>query len=279
MPIIEQSRSDEEFDKRLNAQLLTGGDPFSIDNVDRPLRSSLLCQAITETELTLRELGKGRNVTVLNFATVFATGNNLTFAGDIAARRAILSRLDPNCERPERREFKRDPLARAKLNRGVYAAAVLTMLRAYHIADDKVDVAPIAGFQEWCLRVRNVLIWLDQADPCETMTAIQGDDPSARGLAEVMMQWKLVMGLDRKVTAREVIEMAIKSDGDRYFLHPDLRNALLEVAAHKDGKQISANRLGWWLRQKEGRVAGAHKFVRAGNDGDANVALWVLKCA
>ena len=64
-PVIDQSRSDEELEKRLVAALLRGSLILSIDNCERPLDSSLLCQALTAVgTLQLRVLGASRDLDV-----------------------------------------------------------------------------------------------------------------------------------------------------------------------------------------------------------------------
>ncbi len=80
-----------------------GGAPIiSFDNVDRPLDSALLCQALTSSGvMQLRILGSSRDIDVPNTAMFYATGNNLTLAGDLT-RRAVVCRLfrnasDPSC--------------------------------------------------------------------------------------------------------------------------------------------------------------------------------------
>ena len=59
-PVLDQSKDDIETDKRLVAALLRGGSIVSIDNVDRPLDSALLCQALTAGGvMQVRPLGVG----------------------------------------------------------------------------------------------------------------------------------------------------------------------------------------------------------------------------
>jgi len=59
------------------AALIAGDVLIAIDNCDEPLGGELLCQALTQTSLKLRILGKSVNAEVLSKAAVFATGNNL----------------------------------------------------------------------------------------------------------------------------------------------------------------------------------------------------------
>lgn len=69
-----------------------------IDNCEEPLGGELLCQAMTQTSLKVRILGKSMNAEVPSYAMMFATGNNLTLEGDMT-RRPIRATLDAGVER------------------------------------------------------------------------------------------------------------------------------------------------------------------------------------
>jgi hypothetical protein len=49
MPVIAQGRTEEELEKRLGSALLAGDVAISIDNCEHELKSSLLCQALTQS--------------------------------------------------------------------------------------------------------------------------------------------------------------------------------------------------------------------------------------
>ena len=66
-------------------------------------------------------------------ATIFATGNNLVIAGDLT-RRCLLGSLDAKVERPELRHFNVDPIEEAHSRRSELVVAALTILRAWHVA-------------------------------------------------------------------------------------------------------------------------------------------------
>ncbi len=92
-PVIAQGKSEEEMEKRLGAALIAGDVLIAIDNCDDPLGGKLLCQAMAQTSLKVRILGKSMNAEVPSSAAIFATGNNLTLEGDMT-RRAIRATLD-----------------------------------------------------------------------------------------------------------------------------------------------------------------------------------------
>jgi len=273
-PVIAQGKSEEEMEKRLGSALIAGDVMIAIDNCEEPLGGELLCQAMTQTSLKVRILGSSINAEVPSNATVFATGNNLTLAGDMT-RRAIRATLDAGVERPELRAFDRDPLAMVAAQRGDYVTAGLTILRAFHIAGRPLQTVPLGSFTAWSGWVRDALIWLGEADPCETMEGMRGADPKLEALTAALEEWRSVIGTDR-VTVREIIEQAAAQQtqlfGKAEFVNPEFREALLRVAG--EGGAINGTRLGKWLSQHQNRVVAGHRIIAAGTTG--NRARWQL---
>ena len=224
VPVLSQGRNEEEFEKRLGASLLAGDACISIDNCEAPLSGALLCQALTQGELNIRLLGYSRNVGTATNATIFATGNNLVIVGDLT-RRCLLGSLDAGVERPELRHFNVDPVEEAYIQRDELVIAALTILRAWHVAQsggERVDVEPYGGFSDWSRRVREPLIWLGVADPCDTVVKVRENDPHRDLLTAVVMQWKQHLGLNMKFTVQELIravgecpELLHRADGRR----------------------------------------------------------------
>ena len=54
------------------------------------------------------------------------------------------------------------------------------MMGAYFVATDKVNCSPIGSYESWSRRVREALLWLDCADPCDTMMSARRADPRAK---------------------------------------------------------------------------------------------------
>ena len=204
MPVISQGRTEEELEKRLGAALLAGDTAIALDNCEHPLQSSFLCQALTQQKLNIRMLGVSKNVETLVNAAIYATGNNLTIVGDLT-RRTLICALDAHCERPELRTFDTNILETARVQRSRLVVAALTVLRAWHVAGARVDAAPFGSFEAWSHRVREPLIWLDRADPCDTVAKVREDDPNRTGLLAVLAQWREAIGMNMVRTVREII--------------------------------------------------------------------------
>ena len=131
--VIAQGKTEEETEKRLGAMLLAGDPVIAIDNCEAPLGGDFLCQMLTQPVVRARILGRSEAPELPANAMVTATGNNLLLVGDMA-RRALLCRLDPKCERPELRSFADDPIQLVQADRGRYLNAALTILRAFQVA-------------------------------------------------------------------------------------------------------------------------------------------------
>jgi len=271
-PVIDQSKDDLEFDKRVVAALLRGGAIVAIDNVDRPLDSALLCQALTSAGvMQLRVLGSSRDVDVPVAAMFFMTGNNVVLAGDLT-RRAVVCRLDPACERPELREFQCNPPDMAREDRAAYVVAVLTILRAYFVTEDRINLVPIGSYEGWSRRVREALVWLGRADPCGTMASARRADPVTSQLSNVITAWRNSVGINKDVTVQALVEMVGRVDPAGDYVHSDLRDALLAVAV--EGREINVRRLGKWLSKNENRVIDRYKIARSA--AQTSVARWLI---
>jgi hypothetical protein len=258
--VIAMSRDAAELEKRLVAALLHGGALIALDNVDMPLDSPLLCEALTSGTLRVRVLGASDQRELPNTSLWTATGNNLALAGDLT-RRAVVCRLDPACERPELREFARHPPAMAMADRPAYVAAALTILRAYHVAADRVTVSPLGSYEAWSRRVREALVWLGCADPCDTIAVLRGVDPIAAALANVVQSWRDAVGVGTAITVQGLIEMADRVEVTGAPRYPDLHDALHEVAG--DGRDVNVRRLGKWLARHVDRVIDRHRIERS----------------
>jgi hypothetical protein len=175
-----QISTSEELTKTLGSKLLKGSQLISLDNIgaSNVVDNDMLCQALTQEKVDVRVLGKSEIVECPAVATILATGNNLVIGGD-ATRRSLLCSLDPQCERPETRTFGKGPfLDEVEGRRIELVAAILTLLRAWHVAPDRVtDLEPFGSFETWSYRIREPLVWLGEADPCETIKKIRENDP------------------------------------------------------------------------------------------------------
>src|SRR5262249_2841182 len=157
-----------------------------------------------------RLLGQSRHIEVPINAAIFATGNNLTMGGDLT-RRVLLCSIDPQCERPELRQFDTDVIETILANRSALVTAVLTVLRAWHVSGDYIEMGPFGSFGNWCRRIRAPLLWLGRTDPCDTIWKIRDKDPKRTSLNTVLVQWRDRIGIGQPCTVQQVINAAINA--------------------------------------------------------------------
>ncbi len=237
----------EELRKAITAGLREGHAIINLDNIVDVLNSSDLARAITQNEYGDRLLGENKMLHLPTNVLWTATGNNLTFRGDLSSR-TLLCRIDAGVERPEERKFKIPNLEEHLTeNRKSLVVAALTILRAYCAAKrPRQEVKAWGGFDEWSASVREPLIWAGSADPYETRTNVLDDDPELEMARVALSALHSVFGKE-EFLARDII--------DRCESDKTLKNAMLSLAARKNAKdQIDPWRLGSWCRRFRARV-------------------------
>jgi hypothetical protein len=239
--VVAHTENQEEFDKVLSAVLMRGVPSVAIDNCEGPLKGVLLNQTLTQTVTNCRILGKSELIPVRSNATISANGNNLMIEGDVT-RRAIYSRMDAGVERPELLEFSYSPIDDTKGNRGELVGAVLTVLRAYHLAGRPVKET-LGSFMQWSHLLRGALLWLGEADPAATMEELRKQGPRQAALRNVMFQWKKQWDFGVPVTVSSMVERA--DDWLCGYRHPEWRDVLMNVAGVANS--VNNRRLGKWL--------------------------------
>jgi putative DNA primase/helicase len=287
MPVMSTGANEEETEKRLGSAMIAGQSLISLDNISLPLKGDTLCQLIERPVVLVRVLGQSKKVTVdTRGSLVFATGNQLSLIGDIC-RRSLMSSLDSKLERPELRQFRGDPLAKVKADRGRYVADCLIIVRAYFVAN-RPNLAPkLASFEAWSDSVRSALIWLGEADPVDTMEATRADDPERLDLRSMIEAWvaEFEIGDSHRKTVADVVRVAneTSNDGSTGFRNepdnPELHTACVAACEAMGGRRsgIDAKSLGNWLRSKKGRVIDGMRIANNSKEkgSSKNVAtLW-----
>lgn len=289
VPVITSGSNPEEIEKRMGAILLEGPPLISLDNLKYDIEGEMLCQMTERPLVKVRVLGKSETPECEWRGTLFATGNNIRFIGDMT-RRGLTCRLDAKTERPEFRSFDHDPLEDVKTNRGKYIAAVLTLVRAYLVNIEKqkhrVKCAPVASYGKWSKFVREPLIWLGLEDPLKSMEEARREDPNRTSLARLIEQWKLHIGIGKEVRASDIANIAseksYEQDSSGGFpgyvkVRPEFYELLLEnVSSFKRGVDIETKRLGRWLKNLEGQIYDDHRIILAKADAKHGT-LWRLE--
>jgi putative DNA primase/helicase len=201
---------------------------------------------------------------------IIGNGNNLVIEGDMT-RRVLIGKLDANMERPEERQFRSDPVKQILADRGRLVAAAMTIVRAYLIAGPARKLKPLASYGSWSDLVRAPLVWLDCADPVETMKDARESDPVLTTLRTVLECWLAVFGEEGR-TAQQVVSALSMFDpttpeGDKLTA---LRAALAPIATVRG--ILDATKLGYWLRASRGRPVSGLKLT--GTPGHGGFRGW-----
>ena len=157
--IVTAANDDDEWRKRLTAQLVEGRPVINIDNVRRPLDSGTLAAALTASVWEDRRLGSTEMIRVPVRCVWVTTGNNVTLSTELA-RRTVRIRMDPQAESPEDRTgFKYpDLLQWVRENRSELVKSALILIRAWVSAGKPhPSASPLGSFEKWTHVIGGIL--------------------------------------------------------------------------------------------------------------------------
>jgi putative DNA primase/helicase len=247
---VTYNRNDEEFRKKLFSVLLAGDPILSIDNVTSSISNDAFASILTLTEYKDRLLCTNQYAAVPTNALFLITGNNLNFSGDMPSR-VIVSRINPNVERPEERTFTIENLRSHILeHRAELVTAALTILQGYFLAGrPSQNLKPFGRFEEWSDEIRSAIVWAGLTDPCLTREKIINSDPERDATIALYTAWHEALG-EAAVTVADLIRTAKENNSA-------LLDALLEIAADRNNSaSVGSHRLARWMRGKLDRVVG-----------------------
>ncbi|MBF0422162.1 MAG: hypothetical protein HQL73_04140 [Magnetococcales bacterium] len=265
---------DEECRKLLLAELLRAPAVIEFDNLTSDLLAhKSLCTALTSEHMSGRILGVSKTATVNTRALFLSSGNNVGPVRDMT-RRCIAISLDPRCETPAARSFKRPDLVREVLaQRGRYVSAALTIVRAWIEAGrPKTECKALASYGDWSDLCRQPLLWLGFADPTDAIFESMADDPDREILDRMLQAWHAEFGL-APTMVRDAVKRASQWDHEQTMSRGELKEALHDIAGERG--EINRRRLGWWIKRHAGRIVNGLKFVRA--DGNRSAEAWLVE--
>ena len=230
--------------------------------------------AITSRAYKSRILGVSRNVEPPMNAVFVATGNNLSYSGDMS-RRVIPVRINYPHADPEGRTFRHANIRdHAQQLHPRLLVAALTMLRAYHVAGRPNQQTPIGSFEAWCGLVRNAITWAGLPDPAEGRGEVkQAGSKITNAMLTVLrfMPQFSAYGADSTTAANLLkrVEEGCKS-GDEDAIQ--MREALVELTNSRKG-DVTAPTLGYAFRRHKETVVGDYRLDHVGADRNG-IALW-----
>lgn len=224
-----------EMDKRVLALALAGDPIVLIDNVKTgtALGWPSLDGALTGTTFMGRILGVSEVPTVPIEIVWYATGNNLTFQGDLP-RRCVPMRLVSEHEKPqERTDFRisGDLMDYVKSNRASLVVAALTILRGYVLAGRPVAKLTGMDYPPWCNVVRQAVYWATGVDPCGHVKMLDDSHENRNQNRDFVHGWAELPGAKSGLTVKEALKFLENTmlDGNTYQL---LREAVENIPVH-----------------------------------------------
>jgi hypothetical protein len=252
--------TSEEATKVILSLLLTSPAVIEFDDMDTDwLPHGTIKRMLTAEHITDRVLGVSKTATVSTRTLFLGSGNNVGPVRDLL-RRVLTIHVDPRCATPATMSYSGNPVERVRKNRGVYVAAVLTIILAWRKAGSpRADVENVVTYGgAWADYCRHPLIWLGHADPATALLEQIKHDPDGDALASLMAAWHAEFG-STPTTVRKAVERA-------YCGNADLMDAMREFPVEERG-EINRSKLGWILKKNANRIVGRFEFQKAEADG------------
>lgn len=152
----------EEVEKVLGSIAINGQGIVLFDNLSDGTRFGCgpLDRVLTSTVTSFRVLGQSTQKTLAWNAVVMGTGNNLSIAKD-TSRRVLVSRLEPEMERPESRSgfALADLKSFVRQNRAGLVRDALTILRGFAVSGSGAPHS-IGSYERWSAIVAGAIHWI-----------------------------------------------------------------------------------------------------------------------
>lgn len=252
--------TSEEATKVILSLLITSPAVIEFDDMDTDwIPHGTIKRMLTAEQITDRILGVSKTATVSTRTLFLGSGNNVGPVRDLL-RRVLTIHVDPRCATPATMTYKGLPVEQVRKNRGVYVAAVLTIILAWRKAGSpRADVENIVTFGgPWADYCRHPLMWLGQADPATALLDQVKHDPDGDALAGLMSAWWAKFE-STPTTVRKAVEMALCGG-------VDLLDAMREFPVEERG-EINRSKLGWILKKNANRIVGGFEFQKSEADG------------
>lgn len=212
--VVNFERGGEELDKHIGSNLLAGLPSVVIDNIPdgSVFNSRILAQVVSERTAQVRRLGQSVVVDVPCTQLALLNGNNVTVTEDLV-RRFMRIDLNPHCEDPHRRRFKRPNLVEeAQEARAQILSDIYTIVEAFRQSGSAVGTEiDLSGYTAWIEAVVRPLVWLGYPNPILSQKKLERGDPKKAQWQGILSAWLEVFG-ETAVTARDLLEEEFPSE-------------------------------------------------------------------
>ncbi len=252
--------TSEEATKVILSLLLTSPAVIEFDDMDTDwIPHGTIKRMLTAEHITDRILGVSKTATVSTRTLFLGSGNNVGPVRDLL-RRVLTIHIDPRSATPATMSYKGYPVDKVRQKRGLYVAAVLTIVQAWRAAGSpRVAVDSIVTFGgAWSDYCRYPLMWLGHPDPATALLDQVRHDPDGDALSGLMTEWYDIFG-STPTTVRKAVELATCGQSN-------LLDAMREFPVEERG-EINRSKLGWLLKKNANRIVGGFEFQKAEADG------------
>jgi hypothetical protein len=150
--------TDEEEARKQITSLIAEGASVVLWDEAHLLIGRQVARLLTSTKWRDRVLGKNVTIEAQNTLSAFALGNNGEIVGDLRRRVVLISMESPIAQPSRRTGFRHTDLrVWVEQHRTDLLDAVLTMLRAWHVAGRPGVESPLGSFEPWCNLVGGTL--------------------------------------------------------------------------------------------------------------------------
>ena len=267
--VMNYTGDEAEDEKRVTGVLVQGDTILSIDNVEKELSGSFLCQLFTQDSVQCRILGSTGQHRLSTAVTILANGNGLRLAGDMADR-AVVAKIDAGIEKPGERKFTGDFRADTLAQRPALVAAGLTLLRGYIVAGRPwPKAATNSRFTDWDRLVRGSLLWVGEPDPYATKELVMSTD-SARESLDAVIDAIIAtpIGMEKEFSAQDLVVFSRTDDAVASALR-----GIMPMGREPTVKAISA-----YLQKHTDRIVG-ERVLRGSRDKHTGRWRFVLRTA
>ncbi len=252
--------TSEEATKVMLSLLLTSPAVVEFDDMDTDWTPhGIIKRMLTSEHITDRILGVSKTATVSTRTLFLGSGNNVGPIRDLL-RRVLTIHIDQRRATPATVTYKGSPVDWVRQNRGVYVAAVLTIIQAWCSAGmPRASVDSIVTFGgPWSDYCRYPLMWMGHPDPATALLTQVRQDPDGDALGGLMTEWHALFG-SAPTTVRVAIEKTMCGASN-------LLDAMREFPVEESGA-INPSKLGWQLKKNVNRIVAGFEFQKAEADG------------
>lgn len=282
-PTHDGKADEAEQEKILASYALAGARVIAFDNIKGTLGGAALEKAMTAVDsVDFRVLGANDARTMPWSAIMLFSGNNMTMTDDVA-QRVLCSRLESESDDPRSRPSKGFRHARLlewiRDHRALLVRACLVILRAFIVAETKIDAGNMGSFEAWSALIPGAILYAGGPNILDLRQRASSVDNGEGAAHAALMRWWPTTLYPNGVKLGALLKYANFEDEkeiEKGNAPPDsldeFRNGLRELTGTPDGRVPSIGPLGAVFRGLRGKWKDGRKID--GAKDRTGVMMW-----